>query len=172
MMSKSQLHPLKANPKTGEPFLQLPAPHENIILTPSRLSDRYRIVEILNDPAVHKTLQGPPSPYLLEYAGPWLTDNILASDATFNILREADVQGKEELVFVDACPVRALREVQEDGTDLYIGDLFIHRCERFYDLRDSEQERIRAKQNAELPVGDPGIIWDVGGKPRHLVMLY
>lgn len=57
MKSYHQLHPLEVNPQTGEPFLQLPSPHENIIITPIRLTDKPAIIDILNDYRVVQWLQ-------------------------------------------------------------------------------------------------------------------
>jgi len=56
-MVNPQLHPLQVNPRTGEPFLQLPSPHEHIIITPLRLTDKPAIIDILNDKAVHRWLE-------------------------------------------------------------------------------------------------------------------
>lgn len=169
-MSKRQLHPLKTNPKTGEPYLQLPAPHENIIITLPRLSDAHRTIELHNDPGIYKTLTGPPFPYLMEHAETWQSFVKEESDNILHALGEAEAQGNEEPIFVNGCPIRALREVQDDGTDLYLGDIFIHRCIRFDDLRDAEQEKLRAKENMALPIGDPNIIWDVGGAAIRAVL--
>lgn len=63
-MPQSQLHPLKVNPSTGEPYLPLKS-HPNVILTPPRLSDIPLLPALLNDPGVHVWLVGPPYPYLL-----------------------------------------------------------------------------------------------------------
>jgi hypothetical protein len=62
------MNALRANPTTGEVFLRLPAPHENIIITPPRESDAADLVLILNDPRVYKFLVGPPIPYRLHHA--------------------------------------------------------------------------------------------------------
>jgi hypothetical protein len=61
------MNALRANPTTGEVFLRLPAPHENIIITPPRESDAADLVLILNDTRVYKFLVGPPIPYRLHH---------------------------------------------------------------------------------------------------------
>lgn len=65
-------------------------------------------------------------------------------------------------------PVRAIREVQEDGTDIYIGDIGISRCGygELMNLNgvDWENASKRKKTNDSLDVGDPSIIWSIGGK--------
>lgn len=64
-------------------------------------------------------------------------------------------------------PVRAIREVQEDGTDLYIGDIGISRCGygELMDLNrvDWENASERKKVNDSLELGDPRILWAIGG---------
>jgi hypothetical protein len=62
-MIDDQLHPLEANPRTGEAFLRVKN-HQNVILTPPRPSDISCYPPILNDPRVHEELIGPPIPFL------------------------------------------------------------------------------------------------------------
>ncbi|KAI5118455.1 hypothetical protein M0805_006274 [Coniferiporia weirii] len=166
-----QLHPLKVNPFTREAYLQLPPPHENIIITPPRMSDAPIATKLLNDPRVYKTLEGPPYPYLPEHAEQWFVTIKRESDAIFEALGNDDGHEDEtpKLVVVDGCPVRCLREVQNDGTDIFLGDIGFRRCERFDHLRDPEQEKCLAERNKALPPGDPDIIWDVGDylAPSH-----
>jgi hypothetical protein len=52
----TQLHPLQLNPITKEPFLRLPAPHDNIIVTPPRLSDAPDMVIAMNDEHIYPWL--------------------------------------------------------------------------------------------------------------------
>ncbi|KAH8119298.1 GNAT domain-containing protein [Phellopilus nigrolimitatus] len=163
-----QLHPLKIKPKTNEVYLQLAAPLQNIIITPPRLSDAPAITQILNDPRVYKTLEGPPCPYLLEHAESWITSVKKESDVVLKALE--DVAEKERqiehgaagLVVVNGCPVRALREVQDDGTDIFLGDIGISRCVRFHYLRNEGEEAALVTRNAALATGDPEIIWTIG----------
>ena len=64
-------------------------------------------------------------------------------------------------------PVRAIREVQEDGTDLYIGDIGISRCGygELISLNgvDWENASERKRINDSLELGDPRILWAIGG---------
>lgn len=165
------LHPLEVNPDTNEVYLRLPPPYINIIITPPRPSDAPIIVKYLNDSRVYKTLDGPPYPYLLEHAESWLST---VSTESADILSELNGTNKQQseneesvrfasLPYVDGCPVRALREVQEDGTDLFIGDITITRCGRFDYIRDKTQETKLVSYNESLSVGDPNIIWEFGG---------
>lgn len=71
------------------------------------------------------------------------------------------------LKVVGECPVRAIREVQDDGTDIYIGDIGISRCSygELIDLNgvDWENASKRKEVNDSLEVGDPRILWAIGG---------
>ena len=68
---------------------------------------------------------------------------------------------------VGESPVRAIREVQEDGTDVYIGDIGISRCNHgeLMNLKgvDWENASERKKINDSLELGDPRILWTIGG---------
>ena len=46
-----------------------------------------------------------------------------------SILEELEsARDKSELIITDGCPVRYLREIKEDGTELFIGEIGIYRC--------------------------------------------
>ncbi|KAJ7272612.1 acyl-CoA N-acyltransferase [Mycena haematopus] len=115
---------LEYNSTTGEPFLRLPAPFSNFIITPPRMSDAGPSVEIMTAPSVAKWM-GPT--ILLEYnvdkATAWLTKLKAETDAATEELRAtAETQGP-----VSACPLRHLREVQADGSEVFLGDVGIWR---------------------------------------------
>jgi len=161
-MAHPQLHPLQVNERTGEPFLRLPRPHQNIIITPPRLDDVPAIVHRLSDPRVYKTLESPPFPYKEEHGVFWVKKIKDLSDTLLQELRDAAEQGMEGLKVVGGCPVRTLREVQEDGTDIFLGDIGPDRC-GFPDLDNDEQEQARlVAANNALAVGDQRIIWCIG----------
>ncbi|CAG8717560.1 15864_t:CDS:1, partial [Acaulospora colombiana] len=67
----TKLHPLLVNEKTGEPYLQLPYPHDNIRITPPRSDDVDTTVSYLNDPRIYEHLAGPPFPYTTENGIQW-----------------------------------------------------------------------------------------------------
>jgi len=163
-----QLHPLQINPDTKEVFLRLPAPHENIIITPPRLDDAHMVVEYLNDPRIYTKLENPPYPYLPEHAEWWLNLVKKESDSLLKDLHDAG-DNNQAPIFSKGCPVRSLREIKEDGSDLFIGDIGIDRAKRFSYLRDTESEAQKDKHNMSLPAGDPEIIWDIGDylAPSH-----
>ncbi|KAJ6577058.1 acyl-CoA N-acyltransferase [Mycena vulgaris] len=157
-----QLHPLEVNPQTGEPFLRL-ASHKNIILTPPRLSDAPFLVELLNDERVYHWLVSPPYPYLPEYAEWWLNEIKSASD---KLLAELEaVRYDETLKIVDDCPVRHIREVREDGTDIFLGDIAFNLAKYPWELEGT------GKDSQERPRRDPSDpdIWTVGDylAPSH-----
>ena len=155
------MNTLQVNPTTGEVFLRLPAPHENIIITPPRDSDAADITLILNDPRVYKTLLGPPFPYLPHHAEEWLRVTKERSDKVLEDLRE----GK---TVVDGCPVQNIREVQSDGTDLFLGDLSVRR-NYWIEVEDVDLREKMTRENTEKPVGDPSIVWTLGGMLQSAV---
>lgn len=161
-MAHPQLYPLEVNKRTGEPFLRLPSPHENIIITPRRLEDVPSIVSALNDPRVYRTLEGPPFPYTEEDAISWLAKTKGIADEIYQELQEAANAGLQDLKLVEGCPVRTLREVQEDGTDLFLGDIGCDRC-GYPDVVDEEEKARLVAANNQLPLGDSDIVWCIGG---------
>lgn len=157
----SRLTPLKVDPISGEPFLQLPAPLDNIIITPPRLSDAPSVIAHLNDYNVVQWLQGPPYPYTAAHAETWLKQQTQESDAILSALTSADRD--KHSVLVEGCPVTTLREKKEDGTDIMLGDIGIHRC-TFPGTEDPEERARLTRENAERKLGDPDIVWCVGGE--------
>jgi hypothetical protein len=163
----TRMNTLQVNPATGEVFLRLPAPHENVIITPPRESDIADIISILNDPRVYKTLVGTPLPYHHHHAVEWLKTVKNRSDKVLEDLRE----GK---TVVDGCPVQHIREVQPDGTELYLGDLSVSR-NAWVEVEDKDLRARLTKENMEKPVGDPSIVWTLGGvlkRGRACAILY
>jgi len=160
-MSGRHLHPLLVDPLTGEPYLRLPKPLDDIIITPPRLSDAPSLVHNLNDPSVCKWLETPPYPYLPEHADYWLSIVMKSSDDILRELAEAgEGQADSPLPAVGGCPVRHLREVKEDGTDVFIGTIEIRRC--CFQGEDPQTRDRLQKENAERAVGDPDIVWCIG----------
>src|SRR4051812_22140746 len=80
-------------------------------------------------------------------------------------------------IIVAQCPVKFLREVQADGSDILIGEVSFMRCPRgelmgadgrVLDKPDWENKVERERENSKLPVGDHNIIWSMGGNPSTL----
>ncbi|KAF9469678.1 hypothetical protein BDZ94DRAFT_1151485 [Collybia nuda] len=171
-MANPQFYPLEVNPLTKEPFLRL-RNHKNIIITPPRSSDPTSYCLILNDPRVHKWLTGPPIPHFREHAEAWyavITPPIAAVLAALDAAKD-----KADLITVDICPVRAIREILDNGEDVYLGDIGFTRLQDGKLLAppdvevDKELASRYASENAERMVGDPKIIWTVGDylTPSH-----
>ncbi|KAH9835900.1 acyl-CoA N-acyltransferase [Rhodofomes roseus] len=156
----SKLHPLQVNPTTGEPYLRLPSPHDNIIITPPRMSDVDAAMRNLNDRKVVDWLSSPPYPYLQSHAESRLTMVTKESDAILADLEADDPeQSGGSLKIVGACPVHALREVAEDGTETLIGDVHLRRCAL---VHEGAEQTVSCEENAARAVGDPSIIWCAG----------
>ena len=154
-------HPLQIDPQNGEPYLRLPVPLDNIIITPPRLDDADSLVKTLGHDDVVKWLTAIPKPYGLQDAESWLE---ASKQQTDEVLRELDeTHAGDPGTFVERCPVRTIRECQADGTQVLIGSIGVGRCSFSY-LEDEEMGKHLAVQNRSREVGDPDIIWEVGGK--------
>ncbi|KAF8079030.1 hypothetical protein FPV67DRAFT_1467259 [Lyophyllum atratum] len=164
-MANPQLHPLEVNPRTGEPFLRLKN-HEHIIITPPRKEDVVLYPPIMNDPRIYEWLGSPPFPYTTEHAEAWYARVKATSDRALAELEAA--RESPNLILVGECPLRTIREVREDGEDVYLGDIGLMRA---FDGKllapagapvDDEQKAKYVEANAALSLGDPKIIWTVG----------
>ena len=86
-----------------------------------------------------------------------------------------DMKDDATLKVVGEFPVRAIREVQDDGTDIYIGDIGISRCGygELMDLNgvDWENASERKRINDSLELGDPRIIWAIAGTYQEVSFL-
>lgn len=153
MASQDNYHPFRFDSKTGEYYLPLPAPHSNIRLTAPRLAGDPDIQVVhMNDPRVYQNISGPPFPYLREHAEAWTSGAHAESQRLFEAIERGDK-------YIDGCPVRAIREVHEDGSDTLIGDLGVYR-----EAPDVPWLEEGEKDNYLKPVGDPTIVWLVGCK--------
>ncbi|KAG8782662.1 hypothetical protein FRC12_020581 [Ceratobasidium sp. 428] len=156
---------LQYNSVTDEPFIALPAPHDNIRLTPARMSDTDAILPIMNDPTVCMNFANPPYPYLREHCDEWLTKRIADYEEVMKVIKKTD----EKVGFVDIFPLRHIREVGPDGTETFLGDMGPAREFAWNEIRDPEAKAARNNANANLPPGDPEIIWTIGDylRPSH-----
>jgi hypothetical protein len=152
------------NPYSGEPFLRLLPPHDsNIILTPLRDSDKEPVSIAMNDPRIYEWFAGPPVPYLPAHARAWSATIKRQDQAYFKEMRglNSNIRSPSSSL-VSGCPFRILREVQPDGTDVFLGDVSLFR-QNFSHLPSPEKEMLAAKNNAK-DIGDPTICWSFGGK--------
>ncbi|KZT30922.1 acyl-CoA N-acyltransferase [Neolentinus lepideus HHB14362 ss-1] len=157
-MAPSTLHPLQLNPQTGEHYLRLPPPHQNIIITPLRPTDADAIAQNLNDIRVYDNLSNVPHPYTQKHAEEWIKRVRSRSDELLERLREGS---DDEPKVVDGCPVMTLREVKGDGTDIFLGDLTIARSS-FAEVVDPDERAHLRNENEARPNGDPGIVYMIG----------
>jgi hypothetical protein len=148
-----QLFPLEVNPNTGEPFIRLPSPHENIIITPLRANDGERLASILAEPQVAEWMGG------FNPTAEWLARTVSQGKAELQMLGN---KTDEELTVVDFCPVRSIREVQEDGTEVLIGDIGIRRC-TWSEIANEYERAQKVSKNNDRQAGDGEIVWQVGG---------
>ncbi|KAJ7281973.1 acyl-CoA N-acyltransferase [Mycena rebaudengoi] len=148
------MDPLEVNTKTGELYLRLPAPFSNIILTPPRLSDAAPSIAILHDPKI-STFLGPslPTPYEIADAEKWLAKLKAETDTIIQELASGESA-------VRGCPVRHLRELRADGTDVFIGDVGVARS-TWPEVLDVEEKRRRVEENSARAPGDPEISWNI-----------
>ena len=103
---------------------------------------------------------------VLDHAEKWVGSVKDKADSILGALESA--RDDPQLLFVDGCPVRFLREVKDDGTEVFIGDIGMFRCP-YGELMgpsgvDWEGKAKYEEENNKLPAGDPGIVWSIGGK--------
>ncbi|KAJ7095465.1 hypothetical protein C8R43DRAFT_964457 [Mycena crocata] len=146
---------LEFNNATGEPFLRLPEPFTNIIITPPRTSDLAPSVKILNDPVV-ATWMGM-GPYPTARAEKWIAKIRADADGFTAEMRGGGAAAGP----IGGCPVRHIREVQPDETEVYVGDAGLVRSGYTEVLDAVEKARLVAENHARAP-GDPEIAWHIG----------
>ncbi|KAF3387189.1 hypothetical protein F1880_000996 [Penicillium rolfsii] len=175
------------NSDTREPFLRLPEPHTNVIITPHR-PDRLNetssaLVRMLNDPDVALRLQNTPYPYSMSDAEDWVKARCKDQEDFLSILRkeleEPQTPGNllpQRTHYADTCPFTCIREVLKTDSetetyleDILIGDIRLVRS-TFDEHPEGSEERAEAqKQNDGLPAGDENIEWSFGDflAPSH-----
>ncbi|KAG6820423.1 hypothetical protein H0H93_000669 [Arthromyces matolae] len=157
-----QLCPLEVNAATGEPFLRVPYLDKNIVITPPRLYDVDATVVAFNDPKIYTWISGTPLPYQPEHGLDWLSQQMKEAE---DILRHFEgYTAKESLKMTVGCPVRIIREVNEDGTDTFLGYISIHHSERKDVSCDDMRAGILADDALKM-AGDPDTVWDI--EERH-----
>ncbi|CAE6425542.1 unnamed protein product [Rhizoctonia solani] len=153
------------NPQTNEPFIALPAPYSNIRLTPPRLSDADAVLEIMNTPEIIMNFATPPYPYLKEHCDGWLQDKIREYESAMVCITKVD----GDVGFLDLLPLRHIREIGPNGTEIFLGDIGLIRENGFCQIQDEEAREAEANINLTIPVGDPNIVWTFGDylRPSH-----
>jgi RimJ/RimL family protein N-acetyltransferase len=107
---------------------------------------------------------GLPLPHLVEHAEKWICSVKDNSDSVLHELFKAEIDdphGRPKIV--EGCPVNILREVREDGSEVYLGDISIKRY-NWVEVADQDQKSRLLEENTRRSVGDPDIIWGFGGR--------
>ena len=156
--------------KTNEPYIQLPAPHTSIRITPPRLSDAPANTLILQHPSVYLNLIGPPFPYEEKHAVEFITSTLVWVEPELERMKVArEANGGKELpvdYIARVCPMKSIREVRDDGTEVFIGDVTLDRS-GFDDLvvvPDDPERKARTEENEAKDAGDETIEWTFGGE--------
>lgn len=103
---------------------------------------------------------------IIEHSHVWVSG--IVDEANRWLQELQDAEGDDTLKIIGGCPVRYIREVKEDGTDVLIGDIMLERCETM-ELAGSKgvnwKDAPRLLEiNNQRKNGDPEIIWSVGCK--------
>lgn len=93
-----------------------------------------------------------------EHANGWLKKVKERSDQLLAELEAA--RDEPALKIVDGCPVGIIREVKEDGTDVYLGDVSFVLSKQLWELEGT------GRVSQETPRRDPSDpdVWSLGGK--------
>ncbi|KAG6861262.1 hypothetical protein C0995_002070 [Termitomyces sp. Mi166 len=102
-------------------------------------------------------MTGPPLPYQPEHGLAWLSEQMAEAEKILRHLEDpltAEGPVKKAL----GCPVRIIREVNEDGSDTFLGYLGIYRSERKEILDEKERASVLA-EDAWKGADDSSIVW-------------
>jgi len=107
---------------------------------------------------------GLPYPYTVEHGNEFI--GFIRGQVEETLKELEDEKDNSTLKTVKRCPVSFLREVKEDGTEVFIGSLAIatamHGELMGPDGVDWENKKKREEENDKLEAGDPRIIWRFG----------
>lgn len=158
--------------KNNSPFIPLPPPHTDIIVTPPRYTDGDAIIRNFNDPKVYMNLVTPPYPFTRQdwderfpiierQAHDALLEWKEAEASRLNAVA-GEAEGMQRKWVGIGFPVTAIREIDpKTREETFIGDISIRRREFKVTLDEGERKRAR-DENFDLEAGDPRIAWDVG----------
>lgn len=145
-----------------EPFLRLPAPHQKIVITPPREGDDEHLFALFGDTSVAHCFDSIPIPFCRDHSRAMFSQAKAEADGLLDALRtlEKERPGKE-LNIVGGCPLKHIREVQENGTEVFIGRVWVSR-DRYTDVLGKAERRAAVEENNARPVGDSAIRWTIG----------
>ena len=163
-MAKSWLSPGDISPTACEPSLRLPAPHQHIVITPPREGDDEHLLTLFGDISVAHCFHTIPIPFCRDDSRAMLSQAKEEADGLLDELRTAEKEGPsgKQLKVVGGCPLKHIREVQENGTDVFIGRIWVGR-DQYEDVFGKAERRAAVEENDARPVDDPSIRWTIGG---------
>jgi len=147
--------------RDNEPYIPLPAPHENIRITPCRMTDAEPMFECLNHPAIYPNLVGPPYPYERTDGELWLAKQQERSAPDWRYFTGDESAPIQDGKIFDYTPLWVIREVQSDGSQTFVGVADIVRSS-FMDEADEQRKEELTKENDAKPLGDPSIVYMIG----------
>ncbi|KAJ7455935.1 hypothetical protein B0H11DRAFT_2200218 [Mycena galericulata] len=106
----------------------------------------------LNDERVYHWLSNPPFPYLPERADRSLNKAKQGSDLLLAELEAAREDPEPKIV--DDCPVGSIREVKEDGTEIFLGSIEFSLAEQPWELEGTDRY---SQRTAKRDPNDPDI---------------
>ncbi|KAF8308679.1 hypothetical protein DL93DRAFT_2086598 [Clavulina sp. PMI_390] len=149
---------LKVYSETKEPYLQLAAPFEHIRITAPRLSDVPLMAKMLNSHSVWPFLSAPTYPYSEEAVRETISARQLPScEKAWSEIRDKVIAGDKDYV-ARSMPVMSVREVLEDGSEVYRGDAWVNRS-WYHEVEDLDERRKAEEENLAKEAGDPTIMW-------------
>lgn len=154
--------PFLINRETEEPYIQLPSPHSNIIITLPSVHDAKLNTALLNEPSVYPMLVSPPYPFFEHHAVEYLTMITEASKTAWDEVKQDALAGKTDFI-ATSTPFGAIREIKEEGTSEWIGDISFTRS-RFTEVLDEVERSRLTEENIRKQKGDPSIVWTFGGQ--------
>lgn len=160
-MTKSWLSPEDISSTAGEPFLRLPAPHQNIVITPPREGDDEHLLTLFGDISVAHCFHTIPIPFCRDHSQAMFSQAKEEADGLLDELRTAKESPGKQWKVVGGCPLKYIREVQESGADVFIGRIWVGR-DQYEDVFGKAERRAAVEENDARPVGDPSIRWTIG----------
>ncbi|KZT62620.1 hypothetical protein CALCODRAFT_445643 [Calocera cornea HHB12733] len=142
-----------------EPYIPLRSPHSQYRLTPFRTTDVDAVIHILNQPEVYTHLLTP-YPYQREHAQGFISEQRRRYEADRQYFTGDAVNPIKDGKTFDYGPMLAVREVQSDGPQLFLGVAGIWRSLFLYETDEGLKEECKRKNDAKL-AGDSSITYSV-----------
>ncbi|KAF4302011.1 hypothetical protein GTA08_BOTSDO06173 [Botryosphaeria dothidea] len=151
----------------NEPYLQLPPPHSQFRLTPTRETDAPVVIAAMNDPSVYMNFIATPCPYLQQDWNAWfpilsnVTCKAVAELREVEEWKRGGMVGERKWVGAGQ-PFPAIRETDpETGEERFLGEVAIRRA-TFRQVKDEAEKKEMEERNLARKAGDPEIEWEMG----------